>query len=442
MRGMRVIILGAGAAGLAAARALTDAGHSATVLEARDRIGGRVWTDTSFCGFPIENGAEFVHGNTAASWTYVRQAPDALATIPVPKYTPYLFEHDGALRTHGEGLGVPGFGRALELEEHEIGEIDPGAPDQPAAAWIDGLGLPGHMRALAHGLVAFPYSAEAEELGVADLAHEVRVHHAGYGNFRLTHGYAGLLAHIARGLDVRLSTPAARVRWSAGGVEVAAAGVVFAADAVVVTLPVSLLQQNAIAFEPALPAWKLRAIHTVRMGWAMKIQLRFARPFWNPALARVINVGLVPVWWTPGYGRAQADAVLIGLVGGHRAWLLHRTPDAQVIDLAVAELSRLFKTGAPHATLEAGRVVRWADDPWARGGYSFVPVGGYGAREALARPVGAALFFAGEATAHDSNPATVHGAIESGWRAAREIIEAAPQGHRPQDNEWTTSHLP
>lgn len=416
-----MIIIGAGAAGVAAARALADEDHAVTVLEARDRIGGRVWTDTAFCTIPIENGAEFVHGNEAATWSYLRQAPDALPAIPVPKYTPYLFEHDGALRTHDEALRAPGFSRALELEEHDIGRIEPSDPDQPAAAWIDGLGFPRHMRALAHGLVAFPYSAEAEELGVADLSHEVRVHHAGYGNFRLTHGYVSLIEHVARGLDVRLGTPATRVRWGAGGVAVTAGGQEFAADTVVITLPVSLLQQSTVAFEPGLPAWKLRAVHAVRMGWVSKIQLRFSRPFWDPAVARVINVGMTPVWWTPAFGRGSDVAVLIGLVGGHRAWLLDRLPDDAVVALAVAELSRLFKTDAPRATLEAGRVVRWADDPWARGGYSFVPIGGFGAREALARPVGDALFFAGEATAHDSNPATVHGAIESGWRAAREV---------------------
>lgn len=96
-------------------------------------------------------------------------------------------------------------------------------------------------------------------------------------------------------------------------------------------------------------------------------------------------------------------------------------PEAQAIEVMLDDLCRLFQTDAPRKTIQTGRIIRWADDEWARGGYSFVPTGAYDSRAELARAVDGVLHFAGEATVTASNPATVHGAIESGWRAAAEI---------------------
>jgi len=416
---MRTIIIGAGAAGLAAGRALQDAGQDVLILEARDRIGGRVWTDRTFANIPIENGAEWVHGHTAASWKYVTEA--GLSAIRVNKFRGYLFEHLGRLKPYEELRAVPGFERIINLEEHEIGEIDPAAPDKSVKAWIDSLGLPQEWIPLAYMLVAHPYFAEPDEIGVADLSREVRAHHAGYDNFRLRDGYDQMFTHMARGLDVRLGAPVTRVRWGKRGAAVLAGGDEITADKVIITVPLSLLQQNVIAFNPILPAWKTNAIHALRMGWGMKAQLKFSSPFWDVACGRVISTAAAPVWWSPTFGRPEAEAVMIGFIGGDRAKRLYAMPEAQAIEVMLDDLCRLFQTDAPRKTIQTGRIIRWADDEWARGGYSFVPTGAYDSRAELARAVDGVLHFAGEATVTASNPATVHGAIESGWRAAAEI---------------------
>jgi monoamine oxidase len=406
-------VIGAGAAGLAAARALADAGRSVVVAEARERIGGRVWTDHSFGPLPIELGAEFIHGAGVRTWAWVRQAGLATAPAAVWQGRRMLLE-DGRLAGPDEILARPDLRRVMALEEELAGYDGPGGT---LAGWLDARGITGLARHLADIRMAHAACATPETLGAAELAGEQRASaHNGDGDFRIVAGYDTLLARIAAGLEIRLGAPVAAVCWESrrAAVELVS-GEEIEAAAVVVTLPLALLKAGAVRFEPELPEAKQRAIGGLAMQPAMKVIYRFREPFWDPGLAFLSLPDPRPVWWAIQAGAA----VLTNFLTGPRAARVAEHPETTVAD-GLAALRRAFGD-APHRLLEEARVVDWAADPWTCGGYSSSPPGSIGLRAGLAAACGA-LHFAGEATVTDDAPATVHGALGSGERAAQEIL--------------------
>ncbi|MCO5165674.1 MAG: FAD-dependent oxidoreductase [Planctomycetes bacterium] len=248
-----------------------------------------------------------------------------------------------------------------------------------------------------------------------------------------------LAADLVAGGVVHLATPVVGVRWRPGRVEVEARGRAgeprrFEARAAIVTLPLGVLKAGAVAFDPPLRD-KAPALAHLETGDVVKLVLRFdASPLEG---ARAPGGALdgakllfapdepLPTWWTPAPVRAP---VLVAWAGGRAARALDgRALDAQVA-AALTTLGRLLDRPADdlRARLRAARAHPWAQDPFARGAYSWLVAGGGGAPRDLGRPLGDALFFAGEATAADGDNATVEGAMRSGERAAREVLAASP----------------
>ena len=198
----------------------------------------------------------------------------------------------------------------------------------------------------------------------------------------------------------------------------------FRARHAIVTLPLALLKAGAVAFDPPLPEAKRHAIDALTMAPAMKLLLRFEERFWDAEMTFLTGRDPVPVWWT-----VRRDAPLLtGFITGPRAARLAAHGPEGALEQGMAALTAIFGA-APRRLFAAGQVVDWAADEWARGGYSSVPPGAHGQRAVLAQPAGA-LHFAGEATVFANNPATVHGALHSGVRAAREIIRLTKDERR------------
>lgn len=417
------LIIGAGAAGLAAGRALTDAGHNSLILEARDRIGGRAHTLHDFAPFPVEAGAEFIHGEHAITHDLAAQA--GMTTIPVVR-TGAVWWGTPAVRLSDL---VPETAAALEqvFRVHEQLYTDDLPDDLSLADYFRARNCP-HL-SIADVIFAQTCCASLETLSCHDLIREMQVNHAGNpdNEVRIDGGYTALFDWYSRDLAIRLNTPVERIEHTPDGVTVYASGEIFTAQACIITVPVALLQRGVITFDPPLSAAKQDAIASFRVEPATKLIYHFDRQLWADDLAYfAYDGGIAARWWTPRYRRAD-NTVLTCYITVERARQIDAMSEADALQQGLSELSLLLDI--PLETLRQrciqSRRVAWADDPYARGGYAHIPPGKTAARPALAQPDGR-LFFAGEATAYDTNPQTIHGALETGMRAAREVMQIFP----------------
>jgi monoamine oxidase len=430
-------VIGAGAAGLMAAGELVAAGQRVTLLEARDRIGGRIWTRRETgVAIPIELGAEFIHGHApiteellAAAGATVIEAADSHFSLEGGELRARggFFPHvRAAMRKKSDALARHdmSFDAFLEQLAHVL------SPEQRAYA-----------RMMAEGFDA----ADTSRASARALSQEWTSDVIGSSpQARPREGYEALLAALMARLQgerlrLLLDARVASVHWSRGSVEVAGefCGAPFALSAprALITLPLGVLQQppgvaGAVHFSPALDM-KRAALEGLASGHIIKLMLRFATSFWETLhQGRYHDAGFFhapeapfPTFWTPAPARAP---LLVAWAGGPRARRLAADASpAQIARKALASLEVLFgKTLDVAAELRGYYYHDWQQDPFARGAYSYVTVGGSEARAALAQPIEDTLFFAGEATDAEEE-GTVTGALQSGVRAAREVLAAA-----------------
>lgn len=421
---MDAIVIGAGAAGLTAAETLSSKGLSVEVIEARGRAGGRIHTvGSESAGPPIELGAEFIHGRRNEVWDIVRDG--ALRTVEVP-------DHHWRLREQ-EWVEEDDFWSRLT---EAMATINRSGPDRNVREFLErNERLNESTRKLALMFVEGFHAAPAERMSIQALARANAASERDEGQyaFRIQNGYSALiewwLARLqAHQVAVRLNHVVTRIQWERGTVAIEAqtpsGKQVFQAGRAIITLPLGVLQSRehgGVVFEPGLRG-KEEAIRGLGMGQAARITLQFRSRFWPPDKAGFFHGTdeRLPTWWSDTRG-----PILTGWVGGPRAqWLRNQSKEA-VTAATVRTLAGLFKTDAGRIRdlLVASYHHEWGSDPFARGAYSFTPVGCIEMPRRLGEPVADTLFFGGEATDDRGEQGTVHAAIASGRRAAHELIE-------------------
>lgn len=449
-RPKRVIVVGAGLAGLAAARALRDHLVDVVVLEGRDRVGGRVWTVDG-----VDLGAHWIHGTEGNPLTTLAR-DRGLSTMFVGGDSTYtggweplvLFDPDGCPLSHAEKqrglLVVDEIRDALDSLRREIARehgqdlslraaIGAVTADRPLGA-VDRAHLEWHLTMLSRD----DWAAGAESLSLLSWDEGYEVY--GYGDSVLADGTQALTDALAEDLDVRLRHVVTKIEHGPRGVRVRTSAGEFEGDAAIVTLPLGVLKANAVEFSPPLPEEKRRAIERVGMGHLTKLVLRFEAPFWperqyvfgclsdEPETEPLAIVNLF---------RTHRLPVLVLLVGGARGLDLERLSDAAAGEQAMRIVRRAFGAAAPDPV--STTITRWTSDPLARGAYSYMAVGAEPDDiERLAEPVGKSLFFAGEATAR-SHWACLHGAYVSGLREAARLtgdIAILPPRHFTENRRW------
>jgi monoamine oxidase len=364
-----VLIIGAGVAGLAAARDLTAAGGRVLVLEARGRLGGRIMTHQTPDG-PVELGAEFVHGAVDESFQHLVDRVDA---------DPQIKARCLAL-VEGYHAADPARFSVRALLKNTAADERPGANRQ----------------------------------------------------FRFVGGYDGLVTAIFQRIDpalcdLRLDTVVTTVSWGRRRVVVrTSTGEELTAPQLIVTVPLGVLKAGAIEFSPRL-ADKEGVIARLEMGDAERVSLSLASEAWvaserfPPGGFLMTGQPPFPVWWI---SRPPPAPVVTGWAGGRNARALAHLRGAARVDAAVAALAAALDVdvGRLRQDVRGGFSHDWLADPFASGAYSYAGVGGSEAGDELAVPIDGTIFFAGEATESNGDNGTVHGAIASGRRAARRAL--------------------
>ena len=397
-----VVVVGAGSAGIAAALTLQARGKSVVIVEAMDRIGGRAFTDTSTFGVPFDVGCAWLHKSDDNP------------------YTAYARANGFQLQAHEYDLERVWLGpqptpaHLVNEAEEAMSETIAGAEGDVAASTLVDLSNPVD-EAAGDYLGALDMAVDLDELSTHDYASTDDLE----PNLLCAEGFGSIVHHRGRSLPVRLNTPVRHIRWDGPGVTVETDAGSIRASAVIITVSTGVLAAGGIRFTPDLPVATQEAVSDIPMGMLAKI----------PLLIRDQRFGLEPFTDVLLARRGRRDLyflsfpfdtdLMVGFVGGDLGWELSAAGEDAAVDFATQGLVEMFGSDAASAVVKGG-LTRWASNPWTRGAYAAVTPGRHGAREALARPVGDRIFFAGEALA-GGLVQTCGGAFRSGETAAQAV---------------------
>lgn len=434
------LVVGAGVAGLTAARLLRANGLSVVVLEARDRIGGRVWTDRRG-GHATDLGASWIHGITGSP---VAAAAEAFG-MPMREFTVGGYQADSRPIAHFDPSGrrlTAAQAAAYVADLHAVDAALPSivAESTPQASYRDvtevaiaaALGEAGEDRAQRAREYFEHRSEEQYGVWIEDLAaHGLDDDAIDGDEVVFPEGYDALVHGLAEGgrgakaLDVRLNSRVSVLRWGPDGVEANTEDKLFRARHAVLTVPVGVLQSGELDLEPPLPASHAAALGRLKMNAFEKVFLTFPEAFWDTDVYAVRQQGPHGAWWHSWYDLTRAHGVptLLTFAAGPAATAIRDWDDDRVAASVMVQLRRLYGGDIPEPTRVD--VTHWQADPFSRGSYAYMSLGSVPEdHDALALPMGGVLHIAGEAT-WTEDPATVTAAMCSGHRAAERVLGRA-----------------
>ncbi len=416
----KVLIVGAGIAGLAAAQILLKSGIEVQILEATERFGGRIYTLTDFAKSPVEGGAEEIHGGKTA-WADLAEIHQKTLLNTNDYSSLYFLENqlwkENEAYTREDFDEMEDFYDLLEEADFSdtVGKIS-------VAQFLDVIESPPTCRHIIEAWISNSYGASMTDLDARELQTLWKQWTAGEVNFMFENaGYIELLAEVCADAlpTIQYAKPISQIEYTENHVcALTPKGEVFEGNALVLTVPLGVLKKQFITFSPPLPAPKTEAIECIGVGAGLKILLKFKESFWDDNVGAIYGNGYISEF----YPSAKDDeAILTALVMGDNALYLSNLTEEEAIQTALQELDMMGNNTLASELFEKGTRIDWTVMPFQWGAYSYPSTGSGQARLDLAKAL-PPLYFAGEATHTEGHIATVHGALETAYRAVHELL--------------------
>lgn len=417
-----VLVIGAGMAGLGAARLLHDAGARVTVIEARDRIGGRTHTSHLWPDLPVDMGASWIHGTKGNPVTALAKAQGLKLTVTDYKRSVTYDE------TGREVPFIKPAKQALALVEKAREQVNDADADLSLQSAVERSKAWQRLSPADRRVARLAINTRIEHEYAGDWSRLSAWHFDAGKDFPgdeavVAPGFGPILTQLARGLDLRLDEAVTAITPAASGVEIATTHGTHRGDHVIITLPLGVLQSGEIPFAEPLDRKRQRAIDGLGMGLLNKCVLRFDRAFWPAYVDWIDFLGPVETLWADwtNYFPATGQPLIVGFNAARMAEEVEGWSDSDTTASAIEALRAMFGSAVPGPA--GSQISRWRQDPFALGSYSFKAVGT--SRKDRKALFGAdwdgRLVFAGEATSADQ-PSTVHGALITGRRAATAVL--------------------
>jgi len=419
-----VLIIGAGASGLMAALELALAGKSCAIIEGRDRAGGRIYTlnDTRF-NLPVEAGAEFIHGKLKITLEILTKA----------KITSYATGGDVWRKQSGQWQKEDDFVKGYAALNKKLKHLK---DDIPVAEFIETYLNSVEDKAIATSLKSYTEGYNAADTATAStFAMRTDLEESEEEQYRIEGGYQMLVQYLLSqvkkaGVSIHYSSPVTGITWQKNRVNITSGKQQWGAQKVLVTVPLGVLQKQAIDFNPSLPQIT-NAANALGFGNVVKIVLQFDEPFWENSVNTdgknlkgfgfILSEEKIPTWWTQS---PKKTAMLTGWLAGPNADKFKESSNHEILQEVFQSLAALFNM-APvlmEQKLIASHVANWAEDTYSRGGYSYSTVGEVSHKKTLKDGIENTVFFCGEALFEGVEIGTVEAALSSGREMAQKLI--------------------
>lgn len=402
-----VLVIGAGCAGLTAAKELAAKGASVLVLEARDRIGGRAYTENRL-GIAWDRGCSWLHAANVNP--FVRFAQQNGIEVFPDRFARVVYERGKRL----PDADVAGLRALRERIDRELAKAGSRGLDIPAEAAFTQETIADPWYPLAMDELTARNGVEPANYSALDAWQRA----GDGGDFVVPRGLGTLVASYAKGVDVRLRTPVTRIRWGGRGVTAETGAGTVTARVAIVALPSAAIAEGSVVFAPHLPVGVLQAHHDLPLGLVEKVALRFKKNVFPAEASEFLRERREGGGSLAYLTRSFGSNVCIGYATGRTVRELEAAGEAATVERALDGLVAMLG-GELRKQFDEGAATAWAADPYARGAISYCVQGRSGARALLAQPVGGRLVFAGEHT-EPTAYGTLHGAHRSGIRAAAE----------------------
>lgn len=422
-----VIIIGAGVAGLQAAQLIKNQNVSVQILEASDLFGGRVKVNHDFFNFPLEQGADYVYGNSNPWYNAIMD--QGISLVEIPKHASFVMDGTPNFEEDLISNGDTDFINAQNFIANLKNRSGPDLTLQNAVVSAQ-IGQRAHH--VVEGQVATPNGATYNNISIKGISDNLKKWDGGEGRyFSENQSLIQLISGIYNDVLslITFNTPVANIDYSdpSNIILTDNNGETHTCTRLIITAPISVLKSGSISFTPSLPVLNTSAWNRIGMSGGIKVALSFFSNFWDKSSTSVYTEGYAREYYAPAIVRTNSNRVLTALIVGNQAEALAGKSDEEIFDLLLADLDAIYPAQGGKASKEFNAddsyIFDWSKQDYIQGAQSYLLVSGTGAAAQMATPIQDRIFWAGEATALNGNNATVQGAMESAERATLELFD-------------------